>query len=156
MRCRFGFCGFIVAFAVFSVIYAQGDDSKSSDLDRLQGSWQIVLQERDGELRDLGVGYITFKGKTVRTMINGKSVESGDMLLEPGESLNKYDFKITGDSAEIGKTYQGIYRLKGDTFQTCVRIKEDAKRPTKFATEPGSGHQLVVFRKLGSVLAKEP
>ncbi|MFO0952966.1 MAG: TIGR03067 domain-containing protein [Isosphaeraceae bacterium] len=143
------------AFLCVSITHAGKDDAKLTDLDRLQGSWQMVLKERNGGLLETGTTSIMFKGDSVITLMNGKSVESGQMTLISG-SPAQYDFKITADSDEIGHTFQGIYRIEGDTFQTCVNLKRDGTRPSRFSTEAGSETQMVVWRKFGTIPGKKP
>ena len=116
----------------------------------------MVLKERDGELLDTGTTYITFNGNTVKTIMNEKSVETGHFTLDASTSPGQYAFTIAADSDENGRTFHGIYRIKGDTFETCVNITPDGKRPTRFCTESDSGNQLIVWRKFGSVLDKTP
>lgn len=123
-----------------------------TDMERLKGSWQMVLLERDGKLVATGTTYVTIDGPAVKTMKNGKSVETGRLALDAAVTPHHYDFTITADSAEAGRTFPGIYRLEGDTFETCVSVVHDGKRPTGFGTEPGSRTQRIVWRRIGSML----
>lgn len=130
----------------------RADDEAPSDTDRIQGSWQMVLLERDGKLVATGTAYVTIDGQAVKTMVDGKSVETGRLVLDAAPSPHRYDFTITADSSEAGRTFPGIYRLEGDTFETCVAVKHDGTRPTNFTTEPGSKTQRIVWRRIGSML----
>jgi uncharacterized protein (TIGR03067 family) len=116
----------------------------------------MVLKERDGGLLETGTTYITIQGNSVKTIKDGKSVESGQLTIDSGESPARYDLKIVADSDDIGRMFKGICRIKGNTFETCVSLNRDGNRPTRFCTEPGSGTQLVVWCKFGTVLKKEP
>jgi uncharacterized protein (TIGR03067 family) len=127
-------------------------DSPPGDLDKLRGSWQMVLLERDGALVATGTTFVTIDGAAVTTSKDGKSVETGRLALDPSTSPRRYDFTITADSTEAGRTFPGIYRLEGDTFETCVAVRHDGTRPTSFVTEPDSGTQRIVWRRIGSML----
>lgn len=138
------------------VARADEDRARQSDLELLQGSWQMVLRERNGELTEIGTTYITFRGGQLDTFMNGKSVESGTITLIPNTSPRQYDIKITGNSEDIGHVFHGIYRIREDTLETCVNFKGKDRRPTRFCTEAGSEDQLVVWRRLGAVLHGVP
>ena len=52
----------------------------------------------------------------------------------------------TTDTLPDGGHVHGIYHLDGDALTSCV-ADVDQDRPTDFASPPGSGHTLRVFRR---------
>jgi uncharacterized protein (TIGR03067 family) len=126
---------------------AAASDARS-DRDRLQGSWACVAMERNGRpvpaerYRD---GRLVMDGETFTVLQGGRLVAQGIRRLDPTATPKAVDDTHTSGPFK-GKTYRGIYRLQGDTFTTCNGSAGQA-RPTEFATRPGSGLLLVVYRR---------
>jgi uncharacterized protein (TIGR03067 family) len=133
-----------------------GDGPPASALDRWQGAWQLVLRERDGALSDIGTVFLIVWGDSVTTLLDGKSVESGTLKLDQEVSPARYDITITGDSPEAGRVYEGIYRFQENTLDTCVVLTKDGPRPSRFCSESGSGNQVIVWRRVGTIAAQAP
>ena len=100
--------------------------------------------------------FLILRGNSVTTLVNGKSVESGTLKLDPDVSPARYDMTITGDSPEAGRIYEGIYRFQNDTLNTCVVLPKGGPRPSRFCSEPGSGNQVIVWRRVGTIAAQRP
>ena len=54
--------------------------------------------------------------------------------------------KTTVDTLPDAKEIKGIYKLDGDTLTSCV-AEAGKDRPSEFASKPGSGHTLRVFKR---------
>jgi uncharacterized protein (TIGR03067 family) len=117
-------------------------ETPKRDKEGLQGTWQVVFQEADGQQGP---------DEVVKRL---RYVFKGDRLTiepaEPGIGELSYRLDPTTDPKGIdltfaeGKTLFGIYLLEGDDLRICL----GQKRPTTFATEPGSGLVLVVLRRV--------
>jgi uncharacterized protein (TIGR03067 family) len=120
-------------------------EAPTVDQGKLQGTWQVVSQEADGEQGP---------DEIARRL---RYVFQGDRLLiepaEPGIGAMSYQLDPTKEPRAIdltfaegpqdGKSLFGIYLLAGDDLKICL----GQKRPTTFATEPGSGLALIVLRR---------
>lgn len=119
-----------------------------SDLDKVQGTWISVYMERNGQpvprQRYQG-GKLVMEGDTFTYSMGGKVVSRGTRKFDPTHSPKAVDDTHT-EGAFKGKSYRGIYELTDDTFKTCNGTF-GAERPTSFATAPGTGLLLVVYKR---------
>jgi uncharacterized protein (TIGR03067 family) len=151
---RFGF----VALVAGTLVGADRPGSVVRDeLARLQGTWQLVSAETEGRKtpeEQAGKVQVVISGKT-HTVRFGDQVIAHDVRLEidPTASPKQTTDTIT-EGPDRGKQIRGIYRLEGDTLTSCV-APAGKDRPTGFASKPGSGHTLRVFRRVKNEEAKE-
>lgn len=143
----FLFCSIQIA------LFAQTrDQNPSTDLEKIQGKWQMVLRERGGELSEIGAIFTIVEGRNFRTIDgSGKVLDSGAITLGEQEKPKTYDATITSTKDGHENTYLGIYRLQADTWQTCVNGDASGSRPARFISEPGSKLQMIVWRRVGSL-----
>ena len=140
---------------IFSLIFGFfAGSAAATDMDQLQGSWQLVLQEREGELQDIKAIIITFAGKEFKTYKDGELIETGTITLDESASPRHYDAVSSGKNK--GSVYPAIYRLKGDTWQTSVTTTADGSRPAAFLSKAGSGNQILVWRRIGTLASEAP
>jgi uncharacterized protein (TIGR03067 family) len=66
--------------------------------------------------------------------------------LHPGQRPKAIDLTLAA-GPDKGKTFLGIYKLEGDTYTICRPVDPGKERPTAFATRPGSGLMLVVWKR---------
>jgi len=118
------------------------------DLEKFQGTWQLISAETDGKKAPED------RVKKIRVVIQGAkhNVFFGEenvakdipFTIDPTKNP-----KTVTDHLPDGKEIQGIYDLEGDTLKSCVApIGKD--RPTEFASKPGTGHTLRLFKKAKS------
>jgi uncharacterized protein (TIGR03067 family) len=122
-----------------------------SDLDKLQGVWNIVSLEVDGQelpANALGDSRITIKGTSFTS--TGMTIKYGGKVeIDPDEKPKTFDL-IFSSGPEKGNHNRGIYKLNGDTWIICLATRGDT-RPTKFATTPGSGFALETLQRENGV-----
>jgi uncharacterized protein (TIGR03067 family) len=123
-----------------------GQAEPKSDLDGLQGEWQVVAVERDG--RVLPKDQFPFTRLRIRDDFllheGGDHDQEVSFQLHPEQQPKAIDMQSTGyHSAEI---YNAIYALEGDTLTIC-RPDNDA-RPTEFASKPGSNILLYTAKRI--------
>jgi uncharacterized protein (TIGR03067 family) len=134
--------------AVLLLGAAPGRDTARGDSESLEGTWSLVSVEinaqplsmdklKDSRLVVKGVSY-SFRLGDARLAMTYK--------LDPGKSPKTLDLTLT-EGPDKGKTYHAIYRLEGDTLTICRSVEPDKERPTEFATMPGSGLMLVVWKR---------
>ncbi|AMV28556.1 hypothetical protein VT84_29390 [Gemmata sp. SH-PL17] len=113
------------------------DERAKKDHASLQGEWEIVSAESNGEPPP--PGFLT----------GAKIVFSGDKSILLGkEAIFELDASKTPRQLDFirGKTRQiGIYELDGDDFKLCVGPADD--RPKEFKTRPRTDHSLFVMKR---------
>lgn len=136
------------------VSYPQETDDKAKskperDIDQLQGTWRLVLREYQGELLDTQGLRLTIEGNEFKTVDgSGNLIEAGTMRLYEDESPKADDTTIDAGFESDGKVYHSIYRIKGNTYQTCVNVDPNGERPTKFFSDEGTTNQLMVWSRI--------
>ena len=127
--------------------------SANSDKQKLQGTWQLVYQQKDGK---------KLPDERAAKMFHGRVVFVGDKLhysvelpgfdfefaykLHPERQPKAIDlqFTHTGDRKDVGERAFGIYSLEGDNLKIC---HSDVTRPTDFNAEQGSSNVLIVLKR---------
>jgi uncharacterized protein (TIGR03067 family) len=110
-----------------------------SDKEQLQGTWVAVSGERDGKKMN------EFQLKNWEEMIftddqftrEGAEKREGTFTLNPDQTPREIDLTFNG------KTWVGIYELKGAALKLAFKFKPD-ERPTAFDSRGGI---LVIFKK---------
>ena len=105
----------------------------------LQGEWTIVSVEAPAQVKQNAERpYLTVKG---------------DEWLQPSSAKLQLTFKIDAAKtpkqldliSQNGQTWQGIFKIDGDTFTLCRSHGPGGERPTAF--EGGPGIMLMVFKR---------
>jgi len=138
---------------------AQGDGRRErpsrgerlpEDLAELQGTWRVVDYVMNGArvAQDPPVT-LEIRGRTFRGYQGGRLIVRGEIRLKPSQSPKALDLDYAPAGEWPGGLYRGIYRLHRDTFRVCLP-KVGERRPRYFSTDPtpGSGEQLVVYRRV--------
>jgi uncharacterized protein (TIGR03067 family) len=121
----------------------------ADDVRKLQGSWQVLAAEDDGEVvpeDDLKALRVVFTGDSVEVQEGRKAQKKFTFKLDPKKSPKAIDFTYS-DGPKKGMTDRGIYLLEADHLKLCIRTK-DGDRPTTFASKEGSQVFLIVLRRL--------
>ena len=130
---------------------APKDDAVKKELTKADGLWQVVSFEIDGnKLGDDEAKAIkmTIKEGKYHAKSMDNTVSRGLLVLNPSKKPTEVDIKPEeGDNQ--GQTMPGIYELKDDDLKICF-APPDKTRPTKFQSEAGSGHNLIVFKRVKS------
>ena len=121
------------AFRAPPVAVVQADPK--SELDGLQGDWQVVALELDG--RVLPYDRYPFTRLKIRdgTILHKGGVHNMEVSfrLHPEQQPKAMDMEAQGYH---GGSYNAIYALEGDTLTICR--PDNRERPTEFASKPGS------------------
>jgi uncharacterized protein (TIGR03067 family) len=115
----------------------------------LQGRWTATRAQRDGKSADDVVGNrLSFVGGRFEIQSSGgKRLYAGTVRTDPSAKPASIDFEHTGGALR-GKTWKGIFTLKGDVLTICDNAPDlDKGRPAKFEAKPGSGDVLVTFER---------
>jgi uncharacterized protein (TIGR03067 family) len=105
-------------------------NAEMEDLELLQGEWEFVWEEKDGQKRDAAEKLIlTIKGREWSSTSRGKNFAF--CKLDPTTKPKRIDL--------VGGGRLGIYEIKGNMLVCCFNYGPDREqRPTRFVTEAGS------------------
>jgi uncharacterized protein (TIGR03067 family) len=121
--------------------------SKKAELGPLEGNWNVVALEVDGQPMPagmLGTARIVVEGDRFQSLGMG-AVYEGTMKLDPSANPKTFDLTFTA-GPEKGNTSLGIYELDADDWKLCLTTRGGG-RPKRFATEPGTGHALETLKR---------
>ena len=138
------------------------DEAVNAEMKKLVGVWRAVSVIADGKpWTDDRVKAITIAIKADGTWVedDGKERFEGTLNIDPGKSPKTANFvDKNGKSNDV--TYLEIYEIDGDNLKLCfVSVptgKESTKeRPSRFASEAGSGHCLCVLKREKELIGPE-
>ena len=112
-----------------------------TDLDRFQGTWNLVSAAQDGKALDqdkVKQTTIVFKGDTFRFPGSAEYATSKEGTIKLDE--NKTPKEMDAISTEK-ETMLGIYALEENGYKVCF-APAGKPRPTEFSSTPGSGYIL--------------
>ena len=125
-----------------------GGDPAKADLDKLQGTWQMVSMETEGH----DVEAEDFKNFTAVYEQNHVTLRDGDRVrrrgivtLDPSrkpKAINTWD----QDGPYDDQTVPGIYELDGDTLKVCF-ARPGQERPKEFTTKSGTAFLVCVYKR---------
>ena len=139
----------LTAIATSALAGDAKDDAIKKDREQIQGTWQIVALEingnkaADADARKLTV--VNGSDGTWSLLSEGKQISKGTSTFDPTQKPKTIDFTPTEGEGK-GKHYLGIYELGKNTRKMCFADPEK-KRPTEFSSAPGSEHILVTFER---------
>jgi uncharacterized protein (TIGR03067 family) len=154
----------ILAAALLVMAAAKSpDETVKAEMKKMEGTWRLVSAVSDGKpWPDDRVKAITIAIKADGTWVedDGKEKFEATFTVDPGKSPKTANF-VNKSGKMKGITCLEIYEIDGDTMKMCfVSVptgKESTKeRPSKFASEAGSGHYLCVMKreKIPQILKK--
>lgn len=121
------------------------EDKIKLDLARLEGKWRVVSYQKDGVERSLEnvaqMAELTFSG---REFSWGGPPAGSIAEIDPTATPKTISYKYGDDQAPSDF---GIYMIEGDIFVDCFS-RSEKDRPKSFTSKPGSGHTLVVYKRI--------
>ena len=117
-----------------------------TDLDRLQGTWNLTLAMKDGKpLPDDKVKQTTivFKGDTFRFPGSAEYATSKAGTIKLDESKTPKEMDAISTEKEV---MLGIYRLEENGYKVCF-APAGQPRPTEFTSAPGNGYILQAWER---------
>jgi len=124
-----------------------------TDIQNLQGNWNIVSLEMEGQKYPPGGARILIQGARFVSLNMGAEYE-GAIAIDESASPKTFDLMFD-KGPEAGKKSLGIYELAGGTWKICLGLA-DKKRPVKFAAPPGTGHALEILKRDNGIDRKLP
>jgi uncharacterized protein (TIGR03067 family) len=127
-----------------------------TDLDKLQGSWNVSALKLDGQ----SLAAAALAGATILVEANrftslgmGGTYE-GTLKIDQTRKPRAIDMVFTAGHA-AGTRHQGIYKIQADRWTVCMSTQGE-RRPTLFASSKGSGFALEVLTRTEGTTPKEP
>ncbi|HEY5061315.1 MAG TPA: TIGR03067 domain-containing protein [Gemmatimonadaceae bacterium] len=114
------------------------------DLDWLQGTWNIVALEIEGQKFPPGGSSIAIDGDAFVSRNMG-AVYEGTVRLDETRAPKTFDL-IFAKGPEAGGVGLGIYELDGDTWTICLGFAGKS-RPTEFRAPKGTGYALETLKR---------
>src|SRR5437867_3191274 len=117
------------------------------DLEKLQGTWDIVSLEVEGRaMAEHGFkgSQIVVQGNKFNSLSMGATYK-GKLKVESAKTPKRLDLMFE-EGPEKGNKSLAIYELDGDSWRICLTVTAK-DRPTTFATKPGSGLALETLKR---------
>jgi erythromycin esterase len=122
------------------------------DVDQMQGTWQAVLMNREGEIQPLQGAFANLQlivKNDRRTIRSGETIFSEAYYrLNPAAEPPTIDLVVTKGGAR-GQIMLGIYGISGDRLRVCY-AGPGRERPRDFTPKAGSGHALQEMKRAPS------
>ncbi len=146
------------AFVVcsFAAVIAVAGDNGLDEVKKLQGTWQAVAIEANGEkspadqVKELK---IVVEGDEIFAVKSGAADPKNKFRVDASKRPKAIDV-IPPSGPSKGKIHAGIYSLKKGVLTLCLNIfgQNPAQRPTAFKTQAGDGMGLVTLERVTAPL----
>ncbi|HEV3145655.1 MAG TPA: TIGR03067 domain-containing protein [Gemmataceae bacterium] len=135
------------------------DDQVKAELKKLEGTWQMVTEERDGVSRKVPDRWF-IKGNRYTVSLNGTDFKAQveyqitiDPTKKPKQIETAMEMKdIVTKKPYLGTPLIGIYEINGDTLRICYEFYNHREvprgRPDSFAAPKGSNTLLYTFKRV--------
>jgi uncharacterized protein (TIGR03067 family) len=146
-RIAFGFL--LVATTVQPQMQPQPSKAVRDEMNRLQGSWTVEMQEENGEklsAEDLKGRTVMFGKDAIFVRRNGNVSEVMVLKFDPAKSPKTVNALVV-EGEHKGDIMPGIYALDGDSLKVCFD-RDGQERPKEFTTAPKSGHFFMVCKRI--------
>jgi uncharacterized protein (TIGR03067 family) len=140
-----------LVLGLFLAAAAGADDATKKDLDKLQGTWQTVSGEFNGDKLDEELC------KVLKFVCKGDKFEvqgPADILNQYAKGAFKLDATTTPKTLDVtigggdkkGDVIESIYELDGDNLKVCGKLV-GKERPADFTTKTGSNMVSLVLKR---------
>jgi uncharacterized protein (TIGR03067 family) len=120
------------------------EDPVKKEMKKLEGTWTVVTQEREGKPVKNSKGTFTFAKSKLTIRWDKDEEKGGKVKLDPTKSPKEMDIVADTPGGEV--KLKGIYQIKGDSLKMCIDQK-GGERPAKFTTKAGTGQILIVLKR---------
>jgi len=139
----------VLAGLLLAVGAGAGDDAAKADQKKMQGTWLLKSEIKDGEAKPadyVKTVKLNFDGAGAWTLKkDGQVVFEGTSKADASRKPKRLDLAVTVPEESKGVQVEAIYELKGDTFRLCWTV--NGERPTEFEAKDASGRSYMVFKK---------
>jgi uncharacterized protein (TIGR03067 family) len=141
---------FLTVTALLATAAGPPEDVVKRELANFQGTWQRVAYTADGtktpDEQVMKFQLIVRADSTYAVRVQDQTTVEGTARIDPTGKPKTMDMTPTTGRSK-GKLLLGIYELDGDDYRLCYAAA-GKERPRLFSSEPGSGHVLVVYKRL--------
>jgi uncharacterized protein (TIGR03067 family) len=127
-------------------------DAAAKDLAEMQGKWQIVEDETNGEaLKGEGAVILIEKEFIIGLDGDGKPESKSSIKLDPSKSPKEMDqtfIFLRGIPKAKGTLYQSIYQLEKDMLKIATTVAPYRGRPEEFTTKKGSHFIVLTYKRM--------
>jgi uncharacterized protein (TIGR03067 family) len=130
------------------VLIAGNDEAVQKDRKQMAGPWRVVSQERDGKKtpdEQLAKSKSIFDADGKLTVQeDSKIISQATLKIDPTKKPKQVDLTFVEGELK-GKALLGIYEIDADNMKIGYAPGKD--RPADFASKPGSGIVLTVYKR---------
>ena len=128
---------------------APKDSPAAKETEKLQGEWKVTHLVYNGKdmTEKFGLSFV-FKGDTATLEGDGAVLKEYPKLkfkLDPSTTPKLADVTVVGGVQDLA-TLEGIYELKGDDLQICLKVFAQ-DRPADFTAEANSSNALLKLKR---------
>ena len=150
---RWGLAGLALALLLGGGVRADEKDGDKEaavkkDWKLLNGTWEAVRAVVDGKKMPAPKekATVTVKDGKYTVRVGEKVASEGTAKIDPTTTPKSIDSTpATGENK--GKTFRGIYEVKGDEHRVCF-APPGKPRPKTFESKEGSGHRLYTYKRV--------
>ena len=138
--------GQVALMVTLLIVADSGDNAAKNDLEKFQGTWNLISAERDGkktpeeEARKIK---LTIQGNQFVLRKEGVVVSEGSMTLDASKKPKEVNETITAGPNK-GKVFSAIFEIDDDQHRICFAAPAK-ERPTAFSSS--NGQLLQVWRR---------
>jgi uncharacterized protein (TIGR03067 family) len=136
----------IAALGLLLAACSRQAPAPKTDLDRLQGTWNLVSAMQDGKMLPadkVKQTTIVFKGDTFRFPGSAEYATSKEGTIKLDENKTPKEMDATSTEKEV---MLGIYALEPNGYKVCF-APVGKPRPTEFNSAAGSGYILQSWQR---------
>lgn len=122
-------------------------DNKPSDRQLFQGTWRIILAEREGKPANDEVDRVRYLFSDGKLLIIDDDKTIVDATFELDAARKPKQLTIVAIVEGNAETVKGIYRFEKDHLTLCFAMPGEA-RPKAFFTGKGDGNSILIFERV--------